>query len=90
MIETKQGSGRLELTDRKELQITGVEDVYAFDENTVYLKTVQGELSVDGSGLRLCDLSLENGAVCITGKIDGFYYIDRQEKKKRGLFGRKD
>ena len=89
MIETKQGSAQLVLTDRSELHIDGVEDVYAFDESNVHLKTTMGELSVDGEGLRLRDLSLENGGVFIEGKIDGLYYIDRQEKKKHGLFGRK-
>ena len=89
MNDVKQSGSLIELTDRKELRISGVEDIYSFDENTVCLQTALGELNVDGKSLKLCDLSIQSGIVSITGTIDGCYYVDRQEKKKRGLFGNK-
>ena len=90
MNETTIKSGMLELLDRKTLTINGVEDIFAFDDHSVYLKTAVGELSVEGEELRLCDLSLQNGILSVSGRIDGLYYVDQREKKKRGLFGRKN
>lgn len=41
------------LTDRKELRLDGVEDVAAFDDSSVLLKTNRGLLDIEGDGLRI-------------------------------------
>lgn len=89
MNEAIRQGGTIELIDRKDLKIIGVEDIYSFDDTSVCMKTTKGQLCVEGEGLRICDLSLQNGLVAVSGRIDGFYFVDCQEKKKRGLFGRK-
>lgn len=85
---TKIGSN-ITINDRTVLQVNGVEDVLSFDENTVYLKTVLGNLNIDGSDLHIQNLSIESGSLAVTGTIDGLYYVAKEEKKKNGLFFRK-
>ena len=80
---------RIELKDRKELFLDGVADILSFDENAVFLRTVTGDLSVEGEGLHINDLSLEKGTLAISGKIDGLFYLPETQKKKNGLFGRR-
>ena len=64
-------SHTLTLNDRKRLSISGVEDVEAFDEETVILSTVGGALTIRGGGLRINRLSLDGGELLVEGRIDG-------------------
>ena len=41
------------LEDRRELTISGVEEVASFDETSIYLTTVQGGLEVQGEELHI-------------------------------------
>ena len=75
------------LTDRKRLSLSGVEEVDAFDEETVTLSTVGGALVIRGSGLKINKLSLDGGELLVEGKIDGLDYAGENEKR-RGLLGR--
>ncbi len=79
---------RMELIDRGVLHLDGVEDILSFDEHNVYLKTVQGNLNIDGSDLHITRLCLEEGQLALSGKIDGLYYVMQTEKKRGGLFSR--
>ena len=88
MNENKSGSS-ISLCDRALLKLEGVEDILSFDENSVYLKTSLGNLNVDGSGLHIQNLSLENGSLAVIGRIDGLFYVAEEGKKKKGLFFRK-
>ncbi len=77
------------LRERAWLTITGVEDVTAFDEDSVTLRTAKGILSVDGSMLKITRLSVETGELEIEGRIGGVLYLDEEPpKKKRSIFGR--
>lgn len=77
------------LRDRSYLKITGVEDVSTFDESGIILTSCNGEITVDGSELRIVNLSAESGEIEIEGRIGGVFYIEERPVKKRGLFGRK-
>ena len=88
MNENK-GKSSISILDRALLQLDGVEDVLSFDESAVYLKTTLGTLNIDGKDLHIQNLSLENGALSVTGRIDGLYYVAEEGKSKKGLFFRK-
>ena len=77
----------LNLTDRKRLSISGVEDVEAFDEDTVILSTVGGALTIRGGGLRINKLSLDGGELLVEGRIDGLDYAEEREHR-RGFLGK--
>ncbi|MBQ8235544.1 MAG: YabP/YqfC family sporulation protein [Clostridia bacterium] len=79
---------KIELIDRGVLRLDGVEDILSFDEHSVYLKTVQGNLNIDGNDLHITRRCLEEGELVLSGHIDGLYYVIQTEKKKGGLFSR--
>ena len=82
----------LNLKDRKVLELRGVTDVVSFDEETVELSTVCGNLTVEGSGLHVQALNLSDGLVTVEGIVSALSYTDAQttdEKNgKTGWFGK--
>ncbi len=82
------GAGQyIHISDRKNLTVTGVEDVQSFDETGIILKTNLGMLAIDGTGLHITHLSKESGEMYIEGEIGGAVYFDpTEQKKKRGIF----
>jgi len=86
----KKISHSLSLINREKLSIDGVENVISFDENSIILQTSLGELNIDGEGLKVVKLSVEDGEVALEGKIFGIFYIDSARKKRGGFFGKKN
>ena len=62
------------MENRERLNITGVEEVIHFDENTVVLRTVLGELSVQGEQLKVERLQVESGELSVSGKLCALVY----------------
>ena len=85
--ESQKRNHSLTLHDRTALAIDGVTDVRGFDENAVLLVTHGGEMTVEGEGLHVTHLALEEGRVTVEGKIGGIFYTDDGGKKK-GIFSR--
>lgn len=73
---------------RKEMRVTGVREVLSFDEGCVVLRSACGEMTVEGSDLRVGSLDTDHGTVTLSGKIDTVYYTDDRGEEKRGLFGK--
>lgn len=91
--QTKSNKGRhhLAMQERKSLELYGVTDVLNFDEQSVVLCTTCGNLAVDGDGLHIHVLSIEQGIVTLDGRIDSisYYDTDSSEKGERsGFFGK--
>ena len=76
----------LTMKDRKQLSLTGVEDVDCFNEQLVVLQTSLGTLTVAGAGLNISRLSLEQGELEIEGEVDALEYSGL--KKRGSLLGR--
>lgn len=72
---------KLILDDRKLLSLTGVTEVVSFDEETVLLKTSQGDLAIHGEGLQLKNLTLEGGQVTVEGHIAALIYHRQQQER---------
>ena len=72
--ERMQMPHRLALDNRKQLTVTGVTEVVSFDENAVMLRTGQGDLLIQGSGLQLRQLSLDGGQVAVDGTVAAMVY----------------
>ena len=85
--QTEKQSHEIRMGVRKEMNVTGVKEVISFDENCVVLQSSCGELTVEGSGLRVGTLDTDRGVVSLHGKIDALYYADERGTEKRG-FGR--
>ena len=73
------------LTDRKVLELGGVEDVVRFDEESAVFSTSAGTLTVEGKGLHVRVLDLDSDGV-----VDSLLYEDptAAENEKRGLFAK--
>lgn len=76
------------LYSKKHITLTGIAAVDFFDESSISVTTVSGEmLVVQGSGITLSDVSLDSGAVTADGEFTAIYYTSRQQRKS-GLLSR--
>ena len=66
--------GKLILDARKKLTLTGATEVVHFDEELVELNTDLGPLLIEGTGLKLKCLSLEEGTIIVEGDLSALRY----------------
>ena len=81
----------LSMDARRHISISGVCEVESFDEQTVVLSTVCGEMAIEGSTLHIHVLSMDQGIVTLDGRIDSVTYYERESSgkgEKQGFFGR--
>ena len=78
------------LRAREDLFADGVTDILSFDDTQLLVETALGKLCVEGEGLRVSELSVNDGRLTLKGRINGLYYLSDGEKKKSRRFGRKD
>lgn len=87
-MEERQGleskGHKVVIHNRKNVSLTGVQDVLSFDATEILLDTVQGMLMLRGRELHVNRLSLDKGEVDVDGRIDSFAYADEQGKTKSG------
>ena len=76
--------------NREGIDVDGVIDVISFDENGVALETALGSMAIEGEGLHVTVLNVAEGRVSVSGRINGVYYFEEQQKTKRGLVGKKN
>lgn len=74
------------MTDRSALSLTGVEEVLCYDEKNIVMRTLLGQLTLDGEGLNIVQLNLNEGIVSVDGRVDALYYMEDRERKS--LFSR--
>lgn len=84
MEEKKSGHHTLYMSDRKEANISGVQDVRSFDEQEIVLETELGILLIRGSNLHIGRLTLEKGEIDISGKVDSYIYTEKKGYGKNG------
>lgn len=75
--------GKVTLEARKKLTLTGATEVVSFDECLVELNTDLGAVVIEGTGMKLKCLSLEDGTVVVEGELSGLRYPE--PGRKRGL-----
>ncbi len=76
------------LFSRKRMELTGIEEVESFTENSIEMRSSLGPLSVEGEGLKIERFSTEKGELLINGKIDSIWYYSSETNEKRGFFSR--
>ena len=75
----------LVLQNRSALSVTGVTEVFDFDDKSVSMVTALGELLVKGKSLRISRLSVETGEVDIEGTVDGLEYTKIRRERESFL-----
>ncbi|MBX6352658.1 MAG: sporulation protein YabP [Thermoflavifilum sp.] len=73
----------LTVKGRKWIEVTGVSSVESFDDREFMLTTRGGPLHIQGSGLHIKHLDLEEGVVIIEGTLTGLAYVQEHGKKRR-------
>ena len=79
--ETPKMSQKLILEDRSRFSVGLVENVESFSEDEILLKTGYGGLLVCGKNLKMEDLSIEDGSIILTGRVDRMEFSEIKEKR---------
>ncbi len=68
------------LKNRELLDISGVNEVIGFDDNTVTVKCDLGELTVRGSKLHINNYDLKTADLSLSGRITAVYYNETTKR----------
>jgi len=71
------------LSQRKNINITGVKKIESFDETEFLLQTNMGYMLIKGNSLKIIKLDTYQGDVSIKGKIDSLTYLESLNKKNK-------
>lgn len=85
-MEEKTGKKHtLSLIERERLTLSGVKEVFSFDETLIELETNKGYLDIRGEDLHIIKMNIEDGDIIIEGNISDMSYHDNQGAgKKKG------
>ena len=72
---------------RRNLSVTGVEEVLGCDEELLSIKTVMGKMTIAGKQLHIGSFNRSTGELQVDGEIKELFYED-VDLKKQGLFSR--
>lgn len=73
------------LKDRSNLVISGVEHIYSFNDKKVEVRTCAGEMVIEGEGLDMSKLSLDENVISIDGTVNAIVY-SKERKPQESLF----
>ncbi len=74
----------VQISERKNITITGVKKLESFDKREFFLESVMGFVLIKGEGLELIKLDTWEGTLSIKGKVNGLNYIEGAGKKTSG------
>ena len=74
--------GRMVMEGRSKLTLTGAKEVLRFDEELAELSTGLGNLTIEGTNLKLKCLSLDTGTVVVEGELRCLSY--EEPRLRRG------
>ena len=77
------GSHNINITQRRNINLSGVKKIENFDEKEFLLETNMGYLHIKGSELEIVKLDTYQGDVAIKGKIDSLNYLESTNKKEK-------
>lgn len=87
IVKDERETHELVLLGRKTLDMNGVVEVISFDDVSVSLKTMCGELYVEGTDLHISALDTVKGAVSVNGNINSLSYYDVKHTDRKSRFG---
>ena len=64
------------LENREKLNITGILDVFSFDDQIIIVETELGLLTIKGTDLKINKLSIDTSDFVVDGKINSLAYSD--------------
>lgn len=78
------------MIDRKRLSMSGVTDVFSFDEEVLELETEEGYVEIKGELLHIIKMNVDEGELIVEGKVNELTYHDSSTpaKKKGSLMSK--
>lgn len=79
------------LENRERLNVTGINDVFSFDDQIIIIETELGLLTIKGEDLKINKLSLDTSDFIVDGKITSLTYSNSEltaGKKSKNLLGK--
>ena len=76
------------LENRERLNITGIVDVFSFDDQIIIVETELGLLTIKGENLKISKLSIDTSDFIVDGHISSLAYSnsDVSNKKDKNIF----
>lgn len=71
------------LENREKLNVTGVIDVFSFDDQIIIIETELGLLTIKGETLKINKLSLDTSDFVVDGKINSLTYSSSENVGKK-------
>lgn len=71
------------LENREKLNITGILDVFSFDDQIIIVETELGLLTIKGNDLKINKLSIDTSDFIVDGKISSLTYSDSENYVKK-------
>lgn len=72
----------ISITERQNIQISGITKIDSFDNEEFLLETSAGPLVIKGKDLEIIKLDTYEGTIMIKGIVDAFSYFDTGKSKK--------
>ena len=72
----------ISITERQNIQISGITKIDSFDNEEFLLETSAGPLGIKGKDLEIIKLDTYEGTIMIKGVVDAFSYFDTGKSKK--------
>lgn len=72
----------ISITERQNIQISGITKIDSFDNEEFLLETSAGPLGIKGKDLEIIKLDTYEGTIMLKGVVDAFSYFDTGKSKK--------
>lgn len=71
------------LENREKLNVTGINDVFSFDDQIIIIETELGLLTIKGEDLKINKLSLDTSDFIVEGRIDSLNYSNQEASSNK-------
>lgn len=79
-IKIEDKKSNIILENRRRLVLTGVIEIFSFDDEKISLNTNQGLLNIKGQELKISKLDVQSGEAIIIGLVDSCIYSTNSKK----------
>lgn len=77
------------LENKEKLNVTGVDNVDNFNDETVVLLTNKGKLTIKGQKLTISKLNVEEGKLMVNGMINSLIFSEKDAQREKTSFVKK-
>ena len=72
------------LENRERLNVTGIVDIFSFDDQIIIIETQLGLLTIKGENLKINKLSIDTSDFVVDGQISSLAYSNSEVPSKKG------